>query len=255
MYSIDNIKNWLFVDVETASEYSSLHSLQTANNKKAELWRKRCEYLRVRYPETKDMSDDDLYIERAPLHPEFAKVGCVCLGIYTGDANVSGAQVVGYAGHDEADVLAKTAKLIRGFYDKVSSREIRRSTPMIAGHNIKRFDVPVLCKRMLINGIKLPELLTVHDKKPWEMPFVDTAEMWSFGTWQESFASLDLLANVLCLESSKDSIDSSAVNGRYWDGKTDEIKTYCQNDVVVTMNVILKVSNLPIVPFDIVKRA
>ena len=100
-------------------------------------------------------------------------------------------------------------------------------------------------------------MLKVHDKKPWEMTFVDTADLWSFGAWQESFASLDLLACVLGLESPKESgMSGDKVGEAYWKrGDIAGIKHYCQNDVLAVMNVILDWSSLPQVSFENAVRA
>ena len=251
MYTLDSIKNWLFIDIETVSEAKDLLELYDKNPTKAKLWRKRCEYLRRRYIECEKMTDEELYVSKAALHPEFAKVVCVCLGIYLGDGK---AQVVGYADDDEKVVLEKTFTLIEKFKKSIMAKS-SASTPQISGHNIKRFDIPVLCKRGLINKLELPDLLKVHNKKPWEMPFIDTAEVWSFGTWQESFTSLDLIANVLGLESSKGDMQGDQVQNEYWNNlNLAGIKKYCQDDVAVTMNVVLEWSNLPVVSLDTIVR-
>lgn len=252
MYTLDNIKNWLFVDIETVSEAPDLPALANINNAKAVLWSHRCEYLRRRYAECEKMTDDELYILKAGLHPEFAKVICVCLGVYQGDGR---GQVVGIANDDEKTVLTGALNIIAGFKQTVYNKS-RTATAYLAGHNIKRFDVPVICKRSLIYKLELPDLLQVHNKKPWEMTFVDTAEVWSFGTWQESFASLDLLANVLGFESPKTDMHGDEVQKAYWvDKDLAGIKKYCQNDVVAAMNVILDWSQLPLVSYDTIQRA
>jgi hypothetical protein len=257
MYTLDDIKSWLFIDIETVSEAVTLDALRSVNGAKASLWSKRCEYLRRRYVECEKLDDAELYQLKAGLHAEFAKIVCVCVGIYQGDGK---AQVVGFADDDEKKVMSQSLSTISRFKDNLLNAR-RTASPRLAGHNIKRFDVPVMCKRALANKMELPELLQVHNKKPWEMPFLDTAEIWSFGTWQESFTSLDLLANVLGLESSKTDMHGDQVQGIYWNAHPDraaalaEIKKYCQNDVAVTMNVVLEWSGLPVVALDSIQRA
>lgn len=246
MYTLDDIKNWIFIDIETVSEAPDLPTLEKTNPAKAAMWRHRCEYLRRRYTECVSLNDDQLYLLKAGLHAEFAKVVCICLGIYQGDGK---AQVIGFAGDDEAKVIRDAFSIVTKFKATVYNRS-RTASAMVAGHNIKRFDVPFLNKRACINGIDLPDLLLVHNKKPWEMPFVDTAEIWSFGAWQESFTPLELLTNVLGLESSKNELHGSDVQSQYYnEHDIFGIKKYCQNDVLATMNVILNLSRLPIVLF------
>lgn len=252
MYTISDVKNWLFIDIETVSEAPDLPALAAANPAKAALWSRRCEYLRRRFVECEKMTDEELYKLKAGLHPEFAKIVCICVGVYQGDGK---AQVVGYADDDEKSVLRMALNTINSF--KVSLyNQNKTATAYLAGHNIKRFDVPVICKRALIHKMSLPEMLQVHNKKPWEMTFIDTAEVWSFGTWQESFTSLELLANVLGLETSKGELSGEGVQQAYWvDRDLAKIKEYCQNDVAVTMNIVLDWSSLPIVPLASVQRS
>ena len=252
MYTLSEIQNWLFVDVETVSEARTLADLTAANPGKGRLWQHRCEYLRRRYAECANMTDTELYVEKAGLHPEFAKIMCVCLGIYKGDG---AAQVIGYAGDDEKELLGRALSTIGKFKSNVYDRS-KTASAMLCGHNIKRFDVPFLCKRALSHKLELPELLQVQGKKPWEMSFVDTAEVWSFGAWQESFASLELMANVLGLQSPKEDFHGDMVQRKYWEeGATEQIKHYCQNDVIATMNIVLDWSGLPVVPFETAIRA
>src|SRR5665647_3448193 len=44
---------------------------------------------------------------------------------------------------------------------------------IFTGHNIKEFDVPFLCRRMLINNISIPSYIDFQNMKPWETPVLD----------------------------------------------------------------------------------
>jgi 3'-5' exonuclease len=112
-----------------------------------------------------------------------------------------------------------------------------------AGHNIKEFDIPYICRRMLINQIALPEYLQLHDKKPWETKMFDTLNWWKFGD-NKNYTSLNLLANVLNVPTSKTDIDGSMVQDVYYKEKNlKRIVEYCQRDVVTTANIILRFHN------------
>jgi hypothetical protein len=106
--------------------------------------------------------------------------------------------------------------------------------------------VPCIGKRMLINGIYPPANLVVWDKKPWDIPYFDTSEIFAFGSWsQQKYLSLDLLSCSLGVDSPKEDIDGSQVNKTYWDDQDIErIKTYCEKDVETVINVLLKTSKL-----------
>lgn len=236
MYSQSELTKAVFFDLETAAEHYSLDALNRANPKKAELWSKRCVYLRSRFEENKDMTDEELYVEKAALTPEFARIVCASFARLSWTENGPALIMKSYASENESEVLEGIHKVFEKFFNL-----------KFIGHNIKRFDVPMMCKRILINGNSLPKGLLVHNLKPWEMPFIDTSEVWSFGAWQESFASLDLLATSIGLDSPKEELQGSEVNQYFWDGRLDDITHYCERDVLTTTNILLKLSGLSIV--------
>jgi hypothetical protein len=234
-----NHKKIVFFDIETASAHRTLDELADANPKMYELWCKRAEYLRTRFEENKGLTDDELYVEKAALSAEFSRIVCATFGRIE---------------IQQDDILGETSKLTLKSYSSENELEILRGIHQVfdkfkgykfCGHNIKRFDVPVICKRLLINGFILPNELQIMEKKPWETSFIDTAEQWGFGAWQESFTSLDLLCTALGVESSKESIEGSDVTEYFWSGRLDEITKYCERDVVATTNCYLKLNGLP----------
>ena len=186
MYTPNELTKMVFFDFETAPYYESLDELAQANPKMASLWSTRCEYLRSRFDENKDKTDEELYLEKAALTAEFGRLVCASFGRVTWVGEEPSAIIKSYVSSDETEVLAGVEKVFNKF-----------ASLKFTGHNIKRFDIPYACKRLLINGDALPKGLQVTNMKPWEMPFIDTSEVWSFGAWQEGFTSLDLLSAVL----------------------------------------------------------
>jgi hypothetical protein len=237
MYTPAELAKIVFFDLETASEYSSLDELASYKPKMAELWSKRCEYLRTRFEENRDLSDEELYIKKAALAPEFARIVCATFGRISYKGEEPNAILKSYSSTSELEVLDGISKV----FDKFTNMKF-------SGHNIKRFDVPMMCKRLLINGMTLPKGLLVHNLKPWEMPFIDTSELWSFGAWQESFVSLELLVSSIGLETPKSDIKGEDVSRVFWEERdTDRIAEYCQRDVFAGMQALLKLSNLIVV--------
>ena len=236
MYSQSELTKAVFFDLETAAEYESLDLLLLANKKKAELWSKRCDYLRSRFEENKYLTDEELYIEKAALTPEFARIVCATFARLSWTEDGPSLIVKSYSSDSEIEVLEGIHKVFEKFFNL-----------KFVGHNIKRFDVPMMCKRLLINGYSLPKGLLIHNLKPWEMPFIDTSEVWSFGAWQEGFTSLDLLATSIGLDSPKEEIQGSEVNSYFWKGEIEKITKYCERDVMTTTNILLKLSGLSIV--------
>ncbi|MFV0304328.1 MAG: ribonuclease H-like domain-containing protein, partial [Moheibacter sp.] len=114
---------------------------------------------------------------------------------------------------------------------------------ILCAHNGKEFDFPFMARRMLINGIELPSILNLQGKKPWEIPHLDTMELWKFGDYKH-YTSLNLLANVLEIPTPKDDIDGSQVATVYYkEENIERIKTYCEKDVLTVAQIFRKFRN------------
>jgi DNA polymerase elongation subunit (family B) len=237
MFNQNELSKIVFFDLETASEYASLDDLSLAKPKMAELWSKRCEYLRTRFEENKDMTDEQLYESKAALTPEFARIVCASFGRLGFSNNEPSLIIKSYCSTEEKEVLDG----IHRVFDKFT-------TMKFSGHNIKRFDVPMMCKRLLVSSMDLPKGLHLSNLKPWEMPFIDTSELWSFGAWQESFVSLELFATSLGLDSPKEDMSGDQVSHVFWKDKDiTRIQEYCERDVLTVCQSLLKLSSLPVV--------
>ena len=114
------------------------------------------------------------------------------------------------------------------------------NTRFLCAHNGKEFDFPYVCRRMIIPGIKLPHCLNLAGKRPWEIPHIDTMQLWKFGDYK-NFTSLNLLARTLGIPTPKDDIDGSMVGEVYWKQKDiNRIVVYCQKDVITVAQVYLR---------------
>ncbi len=131
-------------------------------------------------------------------------------------------------------------------FTQVLERYDQQSLIMCA-HNGKEFDFPYIARRMLINGIRLPYSLVLHGKKPWEIPHLDTLELWKFGD-RKSYTSLDLLAAVFGIPSSKADMDGSEVRKVFYEEKNlEKVARYCAHDVINAAQVLLRMSGMPII--------
>ena len=236
MFDQHQLEKFLFFDIETSGSKEHVSELSP---KMQELWSKRAEILRTqlgdKYPDNKEKSDEELFQMKSALQAEFGRVVCVSFGKLKFEDNMPKAQIVSYSGDDEALILTQTFKLMSG---------LAKNGVKLIGHNVKRFDVPFLCKRAFIHGLEPATPLQVWDKKPWEISISDTSELWSFGAWQEGFTSLDLLATILGVDSPKDDISGADVHSKYYSGEIERIKTYCEKDVVTLMQIALRLSGL-----------
>jgi 3'-5' exonuclease len=237
MFTKAQIEKFLFFDVETAGGASSFDQL---TEKLQELWEHRAEFLRnslsSKYPENAEKTSPELFFEKAALQAEFGRVVCVSFGkVKFTDEGEPVVQIVSYFGDDENDILQKSFKVMDG---------MNKNGVKLFGHNIKRFDIPFLCKRAFINGIEPAIPLQVWDKKPWEITATDSSELWSFGAWQEGFTSLELLCTVLGLPTPKDAMRGDQVHGEFYNGNVEGIKEYCQKDVLALVRVAFSLASL-----------
>jgi hypothetical protein len=96
----------------------------------------------------------------------------------------------------------------------------------------------------LVNKIKLPPILNISNLKPWDIPHLDTLEMWKFGDWK-NYTSLETLATVFDIPTSKNDIDGSLVNKYYYENQAlNQIADYCKNDVLVLVQLYLNLIQL-----------
>jgi DNA polymerase elongation subunit (family B) len=222
------LKSILFLDIETVSCTGSYQELDDALKP---LWDKKAAMIK----KTDQEKASDLFFEKAAIYAEFGKVIVIGLGIVTFDEHdVPTLRVKALKGHDEK-------ALLQDFKDVLATGFCQNSLRLCA-HNGKEFDFPYLCRRMLVHGIPLPRVLDIAGKKPWEVAHLDTMELWKFGD-RKSFTSLHLLATLFGISSSKEMMDGSEVNHYYYTGNNlGKIAAYCLQDVVVTVQLFLKMN-------------
>ena len=143
--------------------------------------------------------------------------------------------------------------LLKTFADLLNSH-FKEEHYFLCGHNAKEFDFPYIARRMIIHQIKLPNKLNLFGKKPWEIPHLDTLDLWKFGDYKH-YTSLKLLTQILGIPSPKGDIDGSQVAEVYYKEKNlDRIIRYCENDTIAVAQLLLRFQNLPILTDqDIVK--
>ena len=218
----------LFIDIETVPQHKDFKDL---SEKEQEYWRYKTSFL------LKGEDTAENIYQRAGIYAEFGKIIVVSLGWLSGSGEAANLRVKTLANDDEKELLQNLVDILV---------KIDNSQTIICGHNIKEFDIPYICRRTLINGIKLPDVLDVSSMKPWQTPYLDTLEMWKFGD-RKHYTKLDLLAHIFELPSSKDDIDGSQVYEIYY--KNEDLKRiaeYCEKDVVLTCQLYLKMNGQPI---------
>ncbi|KAB1063702.1 3'-5' exonuclease [Salibacter halophilus] len=218
-----DITNILFLDIETVPQEKTFDSL--SDSAKA-LWTKKANRLK-----TDEETPDELY-DRAGIYAEFGKIVCISVGFMRNTTNGKRLRITSFSGDSETDFLQNFADLLNSHFNEPQH--------LLCAHNGKEFDFPYIARRMLVNGVKLPNLLDIAGKKPWEVRHLDTMELWKFGDWK-SYTSLELLAHIFNIPTPKDDIDGSEVRGVYYEeNNLDRIVEYCQKDVVTTVQLFLR---------------
>lgn len=225
------LENVLFLDIETVPlipEYSKLSEIEK------DLWDKKSVY----FQEKEQKSSSEVY-EKAGIFAEFGKIVCISVGFIVTKDNVKKLRIKSFSDHDEKVVLSSFIALLNKHYNEEKH--------LLCAHNGKEFDFPYIARRILINGLKLPRLLDIAGKKPWEVNHLDTLELWKFGDYKH-YTSLNLLTKIFNIPTPKDDIDGSEVAHVYWvEDNLPRIVTYCQKDVVALTNLLLRYKGVDII--------
>ena len=232
----------LFIDIETVGGCKNLEDCEKNNPAVANQFDKYYDWFLKRFPEddvaisSKDSEErkkNNIFVKRAALVPEFAKIICVSVAFVTDKDEI---KTQTFSGDDEKKLLKDCQTLLNrcgklDFY--------------LCGHNLKNFDIPMLAKRMIINGLMPPSILPSYDTKPWEIKAIDTKEVWQYGAYT-SIGSLDLLCTTMDIPTPKDgAVNGEGVHDAYWNkDMLKEIVEYCEKDVKVLIDIIKKLKNL-----------
>lgn len=217
-----NPEHILFLDIETVPEEKYYTNLPPEKQK---LWEEKS-----RYQRKEEFTAEEFY-DRAGIWAEFGKIICISVAYFKFKDDRRTLRVTTFQGPEE--------KLLRDFSHLLETHFYKQHH-LLCAHNGKEFDFPYIARRMLVHNLPLPEKLNMFGRKPWEVPHLDTLELWKFGDYKH-YTSLKLLTNVLGIPSPKEDIDGSEVRDVYYiDNQLGRIINYCERDVVAIAQVILK---------------
>lgn len=237
----------LFIDVETVSEKAAYDELdETTRN----LWKEKARYWMKEYPEEEEGARAT-YQSRAAILAEFGRVLCISVGYLTrGETPAEDVlRLKSWCSADERQVLEPFSALLETPFGHPQSH-------MLCGHNIREFDVPYLCRRLLMNQMGLPPMLDVAGKRPWEVKhLIDTMELWKFGDIKH-YTSLKLLSHCLDIPSPKDDISGADVGRVFYEEQgAERIVDYCEGDVLAVVQVMRRFCQLPLLAEEQVLKA
>ncbi len=223
------LRDIIFLDIETIAAVEKHEQL---SDRFKTQWARKAGF----FKREENQTDGDLFEERAGIYAEFGKIIVVAIGKFVDSED--GKMVFKtktFAGHDEK-------KLLEDFKSVIEKTDPGKTK--LCAHNGKEFDFPYISRRMLVNGITLPSLLNLSGTKKWEVPHLDTMEMWKFGDYKH-YTSLDLLLALFNIPSSKGQMDGSMVNEVYYREKDlPKITEYCIADVVAIGQLYLKMKGV-----------
>lgn len=232
MLKLIDTQKILFLDIETVPEKATFDELSETEK---ELFAAKTQYQR-----TEDQSPASFY-ERAGIWAEFGKIVCISVGFFNLMSNQREFRIKSFYGQEEELLMA---------FKTLLENHFSQAAHLLCAHNGKEFDFPYIARRMIIKGINLPAKLNLFNKKPWEVPHLDTLHLWRFGDYKH-YISLSLMAHVLGIPTPKDDIDGSQVARVYYEEKNiDRIITYCEKDVITIAQIVLRLRNETLLETD-----
>lgn len=234
-----DLNHLLFLDIETVPE---VYHFEDLDEKTQYLWDQK-----MKWQAERDGVNPSELFEKAGIFAEFGKIICISVGflVNSGTPSIS-YRTTSFADDDEKKLLQDFANLLNTHYNRIDR--------YLCAHNGKEFDFPYIARRMLINGIKLPLMLDIAGKKPWEVKHIDTMELWKFGDYKH-YTSLNLLAHLFGIPTPKDDINGADVARVYYEEKDlNRIVTYCEKDTLTVCQLLLKYKRMKMIEPDQVIR-
>jgi uncharacterized protein YprB with RNaseH-like and TPR domain len=221
----------LFLDIETVPQAYAFEQLDEKSKVLFEA--------KNRFQMSPDKTIEQIFEDRGGILAEFGKIVCISVGMLHEGSQGKSIRLKSYYHDDEETLLLQFKRLLEDHYNT--------QYHVLCGHNSKEFDIPYICRRMLINGIALPAILQISGKKPWEINHIDTMELWKFGDYK-SYTSLSLLCHVLQIPTPKDDISGADVARVYYEEQNlQRIMVYCEKDVVALIQLFLRMQGEPLV--------
>ncbi len=235
----------LFIDIETVPQCASLSEM---NETMQHLWQDKHEQVcrRQQIVAENQMTAEDAFANGAGVFAEFGKIVCISVGFIFYEEGQMRFRVKSYASNDEEKLLKAFTGMAAKFLDS--------NQKFLCGHNIKEFDIPYICRRMLVHGVELPMALQIAGKKPWETTFIDTLELWKFGDYKH-YTSLKLLTALFNIPTPKDDIDGSQVSQVFYqEDNLERIAIYCEKDVIATARLYMRICGLPLIEDELIEH-
>ncbi len=212
-----------FFDIETCGIHKDYETFKFEDERGVKLFQSKFEKMSWT-DKYKDISE--AYKENAGIISTYGKICCISFGFID---NSGGYQIKSLYGEDEKQIVEDFNNLLK----KIQTKNFK-----LSGFRVTHFDIPWLLHKLHKYDIVPAKIILTYDKKPWEMRIVDMFEDWKGKfAWSISFEEM---CYELDINSPKESMNGSKVHVAYWQGKLDDIKNYCERDVLACIEVSKK---------------
>ena len=158
---------------------------------------------------------------------------CICVGIIGSDSEDSFLKLRCFYNENENYLLQE----FNSFLQKLNPNTL------LYAHNGKQFDFPLISKRMLLNKIELPEILSTTGKNLAELNLVDSSELRRF-TGIKHYTSLEFLSFIFKIDSENTNLEENNLQKEYYfQNDLQRIIDLCYRDVVTIAQLLLRFNN------------
>lgn len=217
------IKELFHFDIECCGQYKDFHTFKSSDERGSKLFESKYNKMWI----DKYLDINEAYLENSSIISTYGKICCISFGFYD---NNHIKHIKSFYGDDEKNILENFNNLLL----KIESKNFK-----LCGYRILYFDIPWILHKLHKYDIKPANIIYLYNKKPWETRIIDIAD-----DWKQKFAwasSFDEVAYELNINSPKDLICGHDVHKYYWSGKLEEIKNYCEKDVLTSLEICDKI--------------
>lgn len=244
-----SIYEMLFFNVKTVLINPSIKDLEIENKPLYDRWKYISES-KYNAEIVDEKHAQEIYEKNAPYYAEYTKIVAITYAtLYSENGTLKR--------YFKKIVNDNEFVVIEHFFDvlhHLSSEGVTSQPqyfPMLCGHNIIGFDIPVLIKRFLVyrnkfeTNKKIPLILKRSlSVKPWESGVIDTINVWKFNGYDNT--SLMLIADFLGLKKTVDLLPLNELSKYYWNNfkeKPDETLDYISLQSATQTNLVIQLMN------------
>ena len=184
-------------------------------------------------------AQDEVWRDKAHLSPETAQIICISAGMIVENEDKSlSFRCASFTGETDKEILTAFLANKKSF---IHEKDSSSSDKNVVCYNALGFDIPFLSRRILYNGLELPDRLQISGLKPWNIySIIDLKDSIKFGGFDAP--SLETLCTMFNVETAQDKFqtEASELAGKHKDKQYDVIKHYCEQDVFAIAQVYLK---------------